>query len=124
MTYKEYVPYTKNVEVTEHRAPTDEAIRLYKEMEEKAELNIISKERFIDNELNGVVTYIEMCSNSFDVKAHIKFSLNGKEYHNIVTVSRSYSIDRQKSMMLLYTSIIEELAKTFTIEIDKIKYQW
>jgi hypothetical protein len=118
---REYVPYTKNVEVTERRAPTDESIRLYKEMEEKAERNIINKERIVDNELNGVVTYIEMSPVLYEIRAHIKFSLNGKEYHHVVTVPRSYSADRQKSIMLLYNAIIQELAKTFTLEIDGIK---
>ena len=116
MPIREYVPYTKNVNVTEHRAPTEDSIRLYKEMEEKAERSIIAKERFEDNELNGIITYTEITRESFDVKAHIRFSLNKKDYHNIVMVPRSFSIDRQRGLELLYKSIIAELAKTFTIE--------
>lgn len=120
MIYKEYVPYTKNVEITEKRAPTDESIRLYKEMEEKAEKNIIGKEAFINNELNGVITYMEMSVGSFEIKAHIKFSLNGKEYHEVINVPRTYLSDREKSIQLLYAAIVEQLAKTFTLEISKI----
>jgi len=120
MIIKEYVPYTKNVEVTEKRAPTDESIRLYKEMEEKAERNIINKEVFDDNVLNGIIAYVEYSAACFVVKAHIRFSLNGKNYHIVVEVPRS-SISRQEGAKLLYTAIIEELAKEFTIEIIKIK---
>jgi len=115
-----YVPYTKNVEVKEYRAPTDESIRLYREMEEKAEKNIIAKETFIDNELKGTVCYVELSYASFDVRAHIRFSLNGKDYHEIITVPRSFSADKHKSRIILYTSIIEKLAQTFTIELEKI----
>lgn len=122
MTYKEYVPYTKKVEVTEHRAPTDESIRLYKEMEEKAERNIITREVCLDNELKGIVVYVEQDSAYLNVNAHVKYSLNGKEYHEIFKVPRTYTLDRNQTRMLLFRSIVEKLAQTFTLELEKIKY--
>ena len=122
MIYREFVPYTKNVEITEKRAPTDDSIRLYKEMEEKAEKNIIKKEVFLDNELKGVVVYLEMCMGSFDVNAHVKYSLNGKEYHEVFKVPRTFITDRQETRNLLFISIVEKLAQTFTLEVEKIKW--
>lgn len=122
MIIKEYVPYIKNVEITEKRAPTDESIHLYKEMEEKAEQKVISKETFNDNVLNGVVVYIENSyAFSYDnVKAHIRFSINSKDYHIKIGVPRS-TINRQDAAKLLYTTILDELAREFTVEIFKIK---
>jgi len=122
MITKEYIPYVKRVEVTEHRAPTDDSIRLYKEMEEKAVNNIIGKEIFKDNELNGVVLYVEYGAPINDIVAHIKFSLNGKQYHEKVEVERCSMLDRNNARRLLFLSIIEKLTQIFVIEFNKIKY--
>lgn len=120
MVYKEYVPYTQKVEITEKRAPTDDSIRLYKELEQKAENSIINKETFNDNNLNGVIIYKEMGSYIDKVKAHIRFSINAKEHHLSIEVPRTSIFQREETARLLYTAIIEELAKQFTIELYKI----
>lgn len=49
---KEAVPYAKTVTVHEHKAPTDESIRLYQEIEEKAFQNILHRIQVNDNALN------------------------------------------------------------------------
>ena len=51
---KEYVPYEKDVTIHEHRAPTDESVRLLNEFEEKARKNIIHKISVNENNLNAV----------------------------------------------------------------------
>jgi hypothetical protein len=56
---KEYVPYTKKVEITEKKAPTDQSIEILKEMEEKI-LSRIVKNIITDNNILSVsVTFIQ-----------------------------------------------------------------
>ena len=74
------VPYVREINVTEHKAPTDESIRLLNEFEEKARENIIKKIKVNDNSLNIVsVAYYED-QITRELRVHIKFSINGKEY--------------------------------------------
>lgn len=120
MLIKEYVPYTKNIEVIEHRAPTDDSIRLYKELEEKAERNLVRKETFNENILNGLVCCFEYGASFDNLTAHIRFNLNGKDYHEVIEMRRSF-LDRDRLRQMLYTAIMSELAKTFIVELEKIK---
>lgn len=76
----EYVPYCKEVNITENKAPTDESVRLLNEMEEKARQNIIATIKIDENFLKAIVIYYrdEMITNRMIY--HIKFELNGKEH--------------------------------------------
>lgn len=75
----EYVPYCREVKITENKAPTDESVRLLNEFEEKAKKNIIATIQIDENLLKAVVIYYrdEVVSNRMSY--HIKFSLNGQE---------------------------------------------
>ena len=77
----EYVPYTKNVKVhvTENRAVTDESVRLFNELEEKARLNLI-KNDFISNNLNISFSQFIINPVSNIYKIYIIFKLNDKEF--------------------------------------------
>lgn len=76
----EYVPYCKEVNVTEKRAPTDESVRLLNEFQEKAKTNIIENIIINENIMKGaVLVYCESFS-SPGIIIHGKFDLNGKTY--------------------------------------------
>ena len=72
--------YPQTVNVTEKRAPTDDSVRLLREMEEKATAQIVESYRIETNVLNGVVVIFLMDPADFDRKAWIRFNLNGKDY--------------------------------------------
>lgn len=67
-----------NKTVHEHRAPTDESVRLLREMENKATEQIIQAVRIENTEFKGVLhTTREVLTG--DVRFTIVFSLNGKK---------------------------------------------
>lgn len=77
---KEYVPYTKEVNITEKKAPTDESIRLLNEMEEKAKKNIIATIKIEENFLKAIAIYHRDDYVSDRMIYNIKFELNGKTH--------------------------------------------
>jgi hypothetical protein len=73
-----YVPYEKVV--TEKRAPTDESIKLLKEMEEKVLQKIVEAYHIESNIMNGVV--FKTFKDPLNVKEQfiVVFNVNGKEH--------------------------------------------
>lgn len=63
---------------TEHRAPTDESVKLLREMEESAKNNLIGKGRLQDNLLN-FHWWVGYNGLSDSIEIDCLFSLNGKE---------------------------------------------
>jgi len=76
----EYVPYCKEVNVTEKRAPTDESVRLLNEFQEKAKTNIIENIIINENIMKGIVLVYCESPSSPCIIIHGKFDLNGKTY--------------------------------------------
>jgi len=73
------VPYAKNVKVTEHRAPTDESIRILNEMEEKARKNIIGRIRLTDNLVQGEAIFYQDCAGStYEIIVDVRVCVNGR----------------------------------------------
>lgn len=74
---------TRNVTVskTEHRAPTDDSIRLYQEMEEKAKSNVAFAFGVRDNKLEliscGIVDPLKSRGDDLGVTLYLQFNLNG-----------------------------------------------
>jgi len=73
-----YVPYEKVV--TEKKAPTDESIKLLKEMEEKVLQKIVEAYHIESNIMNGVV--FKTFKDPLNVKEQfiVVFNVNGKEH--------------------------------------------
>ncbi len=75
-TSREYVPYEKTV--VEKRAPTDDSVRLYEEIKDKAYESILESIRINDNSLNtAVIVYEEPAL--FGKTCMYRLTLNGKE---------------------------------------------
>jgi len=71
--------YPQKVTVNEHKAPTDDSVRIYDEMIQKAKNQIIDTYKVEDNELNGCVI-LSRSHKCLGCVASYKFSLNGEEY--------------------------------------------
>lgn len=75
----EYVTRTVN----EYKAPTDESVRLLREMEEKARAEIFKSVRLDTNELKGVVHVWKDVLNC-ETKFHIQVQLNNKRCQTVI----------------------------------------
>ncbi len=73
-------PYAKEVTINEHRAPTDDSIKLLNEFTEKAQKNIIHSVRVDANHLRAIAIYYSDNIIEDRIHFHIKFSLNEKEF--------------------------------------------
>lgn len=82
------VKFPDTIKVHEHKAPTDESIRLLEEMHDKAMDNIISKVKVDDNLVKGEVFLIEQPWNIKDMKIIIKFSINNQAFTIEKEISR------------------------------------
>lgn len=85
MHTKEYVPYTKNVnvQVQENKAPTDESIKMLNQMQNKAAKNILSHVTIDNDVISGVAVMIRKnmtLDYNCDTTVFVKFSINGKEF--------------------------------------------
>lgn len=110
---KEYVPYTKNINVVEKKAPTDESIRLYQEMKEKAENSLFAVIEVRDNVLNfDVLTldnYLE------DTKRFLyRFILNGKEYKGEVPVHLARVMNTEQMILYVRRRIAAQIGDLIT----------
>lgn len=81
-TRTEYV--TKDVHI--HHAPTDESVKLLREMEEKAKSEILGSVRLDNNQFNCVIHYVRECI-SMDLVVRVMFELNGKRMNAEVRIS-------------------------------------
>jgi|GEM_PF-1631666 len=76
----ETIAYEKSITVHEHKAPTDESVKLLNEMQQKAESNILKTIKIDENYLKAVVIIFKdnLVENRINYGA--KFILNGEEH--------------------------------------------
>ena len=111
-TRTEHVPYEKSI--VEYRAPTDDSIRIWEDMKEKAYKSILGSIELRDSVLNmNAILYEETYSNEKVCK--YRLSLNGQEITGEVRSSR---LDL-KNKMELYRKIVDDAARHIAIEILK-----
>jgi hypothetical protein len=71
-------PVSTNVEITEHRAPTDESVRLLREMEKAAEDKVVHATSVRDTSISAIIhTHDDYMSASRKFK--VIYSFNGKK---------------------------------------------
>ena len=104
--------YPSHQEIHEHRAPTDESIKLLNEMREKTLKNIVAQFKVKNNVFSGIVTYFaeDFCNGDYNV-VH-KFKLNNIDY----TVSKridKFDLKRDKERVLrdFYTKVSQTILK-------------
>lgn len=102
---------TKNVNVTEKRAPTDESVKLLNEFKLKAETEIIKSIVINDNLVNGCVVAINNSPSLFNIRIHYKFNLNGKDILGFFDLERNITDDMlsDKMIRVLYESLSKEI---------------
>ncbi|UZS00870.1 hypothetical protein [Pseudomonas phage vB_PsaM_M1] len=99
---------TKEVNVKEYKAPTDESVKLLNEMTEKSLANIVKQFSVQDNEFNfGVMVYKNPLRYTTEVV--IKFKLNGKEHTANFDVDEFKSVEGQ--VQDVYKAVSGKLAE-------------
>ena len=99
-----------NFHVTEKRAPTDESVRLLREMEKEALNKIIHNIDLSNNQFSARVLVFEDLLNR-STKGKVLFSLNGKKHE----LNVSFGVLERKEDMIKRCHV--ELAKYFAREI-------
>lgn len=110
----EYV--TRNVNVTEHRAPTDESVRLLKEMEQAADAKRIASMQMEGNSFNGVVEIFETCHDDM-IHARAVFNING--HRMTATASEHSTIERAALLASLHEKVANRIASEILIDMTR-----
>lgn len=107
-TQREYVPYEKTV--AEIKAPTDESIKLYDEIKEKAYKSILDTISINNNSVNikGII-YKDICA--FGVVCAYSITINGKEITGKIK-RNDYGLDDKHSIVIdIYKKLSEHIAE-------------
>lgn len=104
----EYIPYEK--EVREIKAPTDDSIRLYQEIKEKAYKDILYSIERHDNEFNfNAIVYKDHIS--YSTVCSYVFTLNGKKIEGDIELQR-VTLRASESKQEVIKKIIEHASLT------------
>lgn len=109
-----------DIDITEHKAPTDESIRLLNEMQEKAKENILKTVYIDENNLKAVCVYYLTTPDSMMIECHIRFNLNGVDYtinHKLNRFQYTKIIYGEQYLGMGVKVLYDLLIKTFS---DKI----
>lgn len=99
------------ISVTEKRAPTDESVRLLREMEAKAKAEVIKAVAVNDNLFNGVI-HTMFDALSYQTTVRLVYSMNGKK------LTTDYQINESaKSENDSINGLIDAVARDIAIEI-------
>lgn len=113
----QYVPYEKEVTIHEHRAPTDESIKLFDELKEKAIRSVTHSVKLNNNKIDAVSAFV--VSNvglTITDELVIRFILNGENMEFAIKIDRHsfYSSDKydfqQKILNEMYKQLSNQIA--------------
>lgn len=103
--------------IHEHKAPTDESVRILNEMEEKARENIIRKFVIDDNILNGCIVEFKDDRYAHDRIVQFRFTLNGREHlHEVRGRDVDALTDRRQFLDYLFKMVSELIAERLISE--------
>lgn len=116
-------PQTINKTVHEHRAPTDDSVKLLREMESASKESIIGSVLVEDNTLNGLVVIFNMEPAIFARVAYIRFTFNGKEHVVKKELDHKFEWgrpeDKTEAVRMLFDAVMEQLGEEMWPEIVK-----
>lgn len=103
---------TKHVHttITEKRAPTDDSVKLLREMEDAAENKLLSAIRLDTNAMPGIV--VERMRQAFtgDSELLVLFNLNGHRHKHIIQMREpEFVLDKRSAFQQLANSLAEEI---------------
>lgn len=102
--------------VTEKRAPTDESVRLLKEMEQAAQDKLLSITRLKDNSLDATWHIFEDPARD-NMEAICRFSLNGQEHRIKIPIERSMRYKEDEIGAKIHEAITREIAAVLAVDL-------
>jgi hypothetical protein len=112
-----HVPYEKSVTVHEHRAPTDESVRILDEMRAKAERDIAAVFITKDNSLADAAVLFQPVPGGagFEWAAAVAFKLNGREIVLHERMAHADLVgDPREALRVLQKKLAERLMQELT----------
>jgi len=105
---KEYIPYAKTI--IEKKAPTDDSIKLYDEIKEKAYNSILYAIPLEDNVFKGnLIIYQDICQ--FNKVCKYLFFLNGIKYEGSFDVDDNLLLRKDELIFRIYKRLSDEISK-------------
>lgn len=96
--------------ITENRAPTDESIKLFRDMEQKAQDAVIGR-LDIKNPMKGTILR-RMSHSMFEHEIVLAFELNGEKYQTTpVKVPESYVLNKEEWIRKLFENMSQAIAE-------------
>lgn len=101
--------------IHEHKAPTDESVKLLREMEEAARKSVLDVYRFEDNLLSGIVVLMKARTGADDRTIYVRFTLNGQlvEFQEKLDI-RLVMFDKQRAYELLMKGVRDAILERLT----------
>jgi len=95
-----YVPYAKTVNITEKKAPTDESIKIYAELQRKA-LESISETIEVKNHIveGKIIRFIDDMT-SDNEKVLVVFKINGQEFSEVHKIPRDHIMRNSREKLI------------------------
>lgn len=103
-----HINFPDTVRIEEHKAPTDESIRLMEEMHQKALQNIVSHVKVEDNLVNGEIFLIHQPWLGNEFKIICKFKINGTEFTVEKELDRLNCLPREWSELDAYYNAVAQ----------------
>lgn len=102
---------TVETTIHEHRAPTDESIKIYKDMVEKAEKSVLDRFELRDNFLNCSMAILEKVDN-MSKRVVYKVVLNGKIIEGTLDIELNHlMLGRDEVIKMVYEKISKEITQ-------------
>ena len=110
LSQPQYITREVTKTVHEHRAPTDESIKIYKEMVDKAEKSILDVFVISDNILNGSIAVLRNAE-TMGIDVIYRFILNGNRLEgSIKTEYREMIRSREEVIRVVYEKLSKKIA--------------
>lgn len=108
---------------TERRAPTDESVRLLREMEEAARASVVASYVFRDNTFDGAVVFMEGPASTIECRVH--FTLNGQVFNGVERLDaldfaldgKQHAVDRME--MALRAALTRALSEKLKLNLTR-----
>jgi len=112
----EHIPYEKKITINEQRAPTDDFLKLLKEMEDAVLKRLIKSIVINDNKFNFVCNLFKTQLN-LNYELHGKFSLNNEEHIIHIFIPSTQLKTEKEIVIAIYDALIQEISKIMTCKI-------
>jgi len=103
--------------IHEHRAPTDESMRLVREMEEKVRGEILSAGTIKNTKLDIQWATVRNPKDFWVIQCHCRLMVNGEEMHLHFPVEEQICGDKLKLVREIHHNITTKIAELITIQL-------